>query len=233
MSDADRTRSLDRDRVLARLFAACVLGRFDVVRALRRGCAPGEPDRRWRETVLQVHVFAGVPRQVETYAVLAECGGLGELEPGESTEVAAAGAQGGQGAPGAAEVARASAASTRARGQALFDRIYERQADGVRRMLVTSHPDFAEWVLGHAYGRVLTRDGLDARTRELLACAALAALGQDRQLASHARGAVRCGADVTDVHATLDAIADMVEPERLLDARRVVDRFAGGASDPG
>ena len=184
-----------------------------------------------------VEIFAGVPRQVETYAVLAECGGLGTLEPGEATEAAAAEAacaarpQGAQAAQGAAEVARASAASTRARGEALFDRIYERQADGVRRMLATSHPDFAEWVLGHAYGRVLTRDGLDARTRELLACAALAALGQDRQLASHARGAVRCGADVTDVHATLDAIADMVEPERLLDARRVVDRFAGGASD--
>lgn len=193
-----------RDRVLVRLFVACVLGRFDDVRDLRRAAAPGEPDRRWREVVLQVHVFAGVPRQVESYAALGECGGLGALEPGE----------------------QGTAADAHARGVALFERIYGRNAPDVRAMLAGHHPDFDAWVLDHAYARVLARDGLSAAFRETLACAALAALGQERQLASHARGAIRCGARVADVHAALDAIADFVPPERLSEAHRVVERFA-------
>src|SRR5687767_6157714 len=71
------------DRRLVRLFTACVLGRFDVVRELRSSAVPPEPDRRWREAVLQVHVFAGFPRLVEAYGVLALEGGLGEEGPDE------------------------------------------------------------------------------------------------------------------------------------------------------
>jgi alkylhydroperoxidase/carboxymuconolactone decarboxylase family protein YurZ len=193
-----------RDRRLARLFAACVLGRFDVVRAVRASAPAGEPDRAWRETLLQVHVFAGVPRAVECYTLLAECGGLGVV--------------------GADEVAEAP--DRRARGEQLFERVYGRASGGVRTMLVESHPLFAAFVLEHAYGRVLARDGLEAVRRELLGCAALAALGQDRQLASHARGAVRCGADAENVLEILREIEDLVPPERLEESRRVVERFA-------
>ncbi|MBL8859177.1 MAG: carboxymuconolactone decarboxylase family protein [Planctomycetes bacterium] len=194
----------ESDRRLVRLFAAGVLGRFDVVRQLRTSCTGSEPDRRWREAVLQVHVFAGFPRQVELHGVLEECGGLGAYEPGEIGT-----------APDAAE-----------RGARLFERIYRDQSDDVRAMLVGHHPDYSEWMHAHAYARVLARDGLAASMRELLACAALTALGQPRQLASHSRGAVRCGASSAQVHAVLDVIADLVEPERLAEARRVVERFA-------
>ena len=199
------TTPLDaRDRRLVRLFAAGALGRFDVVRAVRASAPAGEPDRAWREALLQLHLFAGVPRAVECYAALAECGGLG--------------------APGPDEIGE-EGPSMRERGARLFERIYGRGADDVRAMLAAGHPDFAAWVLEHAYGRVLARDGLDAGRRELLACAALAALGQERQLASHARGAVRCGATGAGVLAALDEIADLVPEERLLSARRVVERF--------
>lgn len=190
---------------IVRLFVACVLGRFDVVRELRAACAPGEPDRRWREAVLQVHVFAGFPRLVESFDVLAECGGLGTFDANEL----------------------GSAPDARARGDALFTRIYRKHADDVRARLERHHPDFCEWTLTHAYGRVLARDGLDARMRELLACGALAAFGQDRQLASHVRGAVRCGATLAQVHAVFDALHDLVAPERLAEARRIAERFAG------
>lgn len=195
----------DRDRRLVRLFTGCVLGRFDVVRLLRGSCPSGEPDRRWREAVLQVHVFAGFPRLVESFDVLSECGGLGPFEDGEI----------------------GTASDAEERGARLFARIYQRNAEEVRGLLTRHHPDFAQWTLAHAYGNVLARDGLDAGMRELLACAALSALGQDRQLASHARGAVRCGADAAHVHAVLDEIADLVPPERLAEARRIAERFAG------
>jgi 4-carboxymuconolactone decarboxylase len=195
-----------RDRRLVRLFAACVLGRFDVVRAVRASAPASEPDRTWRETLLQVHVFAGVPRAVECYTVLSECGGLGAIEPGEVVE----------------------ATDRRERGAQLFERVYGRASDGVRTMLVESHPLFAAFVLEHAYGRVLARDGLHAARRELLACAALTALGQDRQLASHARGAVRCGATLEDILYVIEEIADLVPTNKLEESRRIVEKFAGG-----
>ena len=53
----------------------------------------------------------------------------------------------------------------------------------------------------------------------------LAATGHDRQLASHVRGAVRCGALPADVHAALDAVEDLVEPASMARARDVARRF--------
>jgi 4-carboxymuconolactone decarboxylase len=200
----------DADRRLLRLFTACVLGRWDVVRELRAAAVSPEPDRRWREAVLQVHVFAGFPRLVEAYGLLAEEGGLGALDHDELC---------------ASEDDR----DARARGRELFDRIYASDAPAVRAMLERHHPDFAAWIGEHAYGRVLARPGLAADRRELLAVAALAALGQDRQLASHARGSLRVGASAAALHETLEAIADLVEPVRLEQARRVVARFAARA----
>lgn len=189
---------------LARLFTAVVLGRWDEVERLRRAAPPGEPDRAWREAVLQAHVFAGFPRVVEAYGVLARCGGLGTPLPEEVL----------------AEPDRPE------RGRALFERIYGERSDAIRSDLAAGHPDFAAFVESHAYGRILSRPGLEPAQRELLAVAALAALGQDRQLASHARGARRCGASSAEVHAALEAVGDLIEPGRLEAARRVLERFA-------
>ncbi len=194
-----------RERRRLRLFAACVLGGWDEVRRVRREAAPDEVDRAWRETVLQVHVFAGFPRLVEAYGVLAEVDGLGRLAPDEATED-----------PVDVE---------RARGRVLFDRIYAEDAPRVRAMLESHHADFARWIEGHAYGRVLARPGLAGDRRELLAVVALAALGQDRQLASHARGALRLGARADELDAALEAVGDLIGAEKLERARRVVERF--------
>lgn len=195
---------LDEDRRLARLFVAIVLGDWDEVRAIRERAPPGEPDRSWREAVLQVHLFAGFPRQVEAYEVLAEVGGLGEEGPDEAL-----------GEPDLED-----------RGRELFAHIYGKNAKAVEDRLHAHHDDFGRWIVGHAYGRVLSRPGLAANRRELLAVGALAATGQTRQLASHARGAIHCGATPAEVLAVIDAAADLIRPERLEAAREVAAKFA-------
>jgi alkylhydroperoxidase/carboxymuconolactone decarboxylase family protein YurZ len=195
------------DLRLLRVFTAAVLGRFDELAHLRRTAPPGEPDRRWREALLQVHIFAGVPRAVEAYAVLEAQGGLGSAQ-GESDAAAPE--------------------ERRARGEQLFARIYETDAPAVLAMLERQHPDFALWVIEHGYGRVLARPGLEPRMRELLAVSALAALGQERQLASHVRGTLRCGGTRAELEEALAALTGLVEPVRLEHAQRVLERF--GAS---
>jgi len=75
-----------REERLVRLSAAIALGRGDVLAELRRTVPEGEPDRGWREAVLQAHLFAGVPRVVEACGVLAAHGGLGTPDADELEE---------------------------------------------------------------------------------------------------------------------------------------------------
>ena len=187
---------------LARLGTAIVLGEWEVVREVRASAPAGEPDREWREAVLQTHLFGGFPRLVEAYGHLADAGGLGQAAADEHE------------ASGSVE-----------RGAQLFDRIYGEGADPVRAMLTEHSPDYAAMIAEHAYGRVLSRPGLDAASRELIASCALAALGQDRQLASHARGALRCGARFDALVDCLDVVRDLMTDERHERALRIAERF--------
>ncbi len=192
------------NRRLSRLVVAIVQGRWDVVREVRAGAGPGEPDRAWREAVLQTHLFAGFPRLIEAYGVLEEAGGLGVPEPLEFELPVRDGAS----------------------GRALFERIYADRSESVRLTLESHHADFARWIEEHAYGRVLARGGLEPARREILAVAALAALGQDRQLISHSRGAIRCGATAADLRSALGAAGDLLDSTCLDRALRILDRLA-------
>lgn len=189
---------------LARLAVAVVLHDRGALRAFARTHGAASADRGVAETLLQCHLFCGVPRTIAALDTLREAGFALDASPPEE----------------------APPAERAARGDALFDRIYGDQHGAVRAHLARLEPTFARWVLDHAYGRVLSRPGLDAEERELVAMACLAATGHDRQLASHTRGAVRCGAAPGRCAGVLDAVAPLVDPERLARARDVVARFA-------
>jgi len=195
-----------KDERLVRFSVGICTGDWELVRTLRREAPAGEPDREWREVYLQCHLFAGFPRVVEAGEVLASVGGLGTPDPDETRP----------------QGDRFDA------GHELFGIIYAAKAEKVKASLVAFHPTLERWIEGHAYGRVLSRPGLSAARRELCAVASLAALDQDRQLASHVRGAVHCGAAPDEVAATIEAIADLLREDSLRRARRVVERFLRG-----
>ena len=159
-----------------------------------------------REVLIQCHLFCGFPR---TIAALDHLRGAG-IPPGPPP-----------GTPDGRVLPQGSPAA----GRELFDRIYGDGAQGVREHLQSLDPDLAALVAEHAYGAVLSRGGLEAPSRELLAGVMLAATGHDRQLASHVRGAVRCGADPMEVEAALDAVEDLVHPGDMKRARDVAARF--------
>jgi AhpD family alkylhydroperoxidase len=194
------------ERVLLRLSAAVTAGDWNALRELRRG---RRPDRGWREVLLQAHLFCGFPRVVEAWGVLREGGDLGSLDEDEREDWTTTGLPD--------------------RGRRLFDAIYAESADAVRATLAGHHPELARWIEEHAYARVLTRAGLTPRLRELAAVVALAVQAQDRQLASHTRGAVRLGATPAEVLEALEAVADLLEPALLERAREVVSAFANAS----
>ena len=190
------------EQVLVRLFVCAVTGDEDALVKVLEG-AEGVPDRRWREALLQVHLFAGFPRTIEAFEIFFRILGPDGFAP-EASEFAADPRE----------------------GDRLFDRIYASAADSVRGHLVELHPDLAAWVREHAYGRVLSRPGIAARMRELLAVAALCVTGPDRQFASHVRGAVRCGADPEEVLQTVKLVGDLMPSDRAPVVQTVLRRFA-------
>ena len=79
-------------------------------------------------------------------------------------------------------------------GSELFCAIYGKNNEAVRAMLKSYHQELHDFVLEAAYGRILSRPHLEALKRELIAVGVLAAQGQKRQFAGHARGAMHLGA---------------------------------------
>jgi 4-carboxymuconolactone decarboxylase len=133
------------------------------------------------ETLLQIALFAGFPRCISAFELLAR-------------QWPAATPPAGGGLPPAQQPAA---------GRALFDRIYGRNADAVRAMLAGHHQELHDFVLDCAYGRILTRGGLAPRQRELIAVAVLALQQQWPQLVAHARGARAFGAGDAALRETL------------------------------
>jgi 4-carboxymuconolactone decarboxylase len=100
----------------------------------------------------------------------------------------------------------------RVRGTRLCARVYGPVFPKLLATVRALHPDLAEWMVEHGYGRVLSRRGLSARDRELVTVAVLAATGWERQLHSHLLGARRCGAPLPAVRAAFETGLSMAQP---------------------
>ncbi len=110
------------------------------------------------------------------------------------------------------------------RGAALFRKIYLSHTDEVLERIRSFHPDLKDWILQHAYGRVLSRPVLSAKQRELAAVAALTVTRQYRQLLSHFRGAKRCGATVEEMAAVIQKMKSLAAPAVIKKAKRMLDQ---------
>jgi 4-carboxymuconolactone decarboxylase len=100
---------------------------------------------------------------------------------------------------------------------------YERLRENVREL----HPALDEWMIVDGYGKVLSRPGVDLRTRELCIVAACAVAGQQRQLHSHLHGALNAGATPGDVGLVLDALADLIARDDLAKYRQLLQKVSG------
>ena len=110
-----------------------------------------------------------------------------------------------QGWPASPRAAQAAAAAARAEVVSFSE---DRHARGLRALsditgssgaetvesLRDIAPDFADWIVDFSYGDVMTRPGLDRRSRQFATIAALTALGNAApQLKVHIAGALNVG----------------------------------------
>jgi len=133
-----------------------------------------------REAVLHAFLFAGYPRAIHAFEILDEV-----LEERQMYE-----------APPKDRTPPRAGLQTffRRRGRELFQEIYRHDTDLVVDRIRGFHPEFMDWIIEDAYGKVLSRPYLGLKCREILSVALLTALSLPRQLTPHMRGALRAGA---------------------------------------
>ena len=106
--------------------------------------------------------------------------------------------------------------------QIVYGDSYEPLRQNVREL----HPALDEWMIVDGYGKVLSRPGVDLRTRELCIVAACAVSGQQRQLHSHLHGALNAGASAGDLGLVLDALSDLIARDDLAKYRQLLQKVA-------
>jgi 4-carboxymuconolactone decarboxylase len=109
----------------------------------------------------------------------------------------------------------------RARGEALCETFYAGQYGKLRQNIAALHPDLERWMLEEGYGKVLSRPGLDLKTRELCIVGVLIGLDAPQQLYSHLRGALNAGATQEEVETAVETACGHTSLAAKENARKV------------
>lgn len=198
-------------RALVRLAAAIAGGTESAVRSEVELCATVADHALVEEIILQSYLFAGFPRALN--AMRAWRAASGDLAPDENPA-----------ARGGIEQWRRDGERTCA---VVYGDAYERLRDNIRAL----HPLLDEWMIVEGYGKVLSRSGLDLKTRELAIVAACAGARQQRQLHSHLHGALNSGASVGELDATLRALSDLLPPAAVESYRQLLRKVVAARGE--
>jgi 4-carboxymuconolactone decarboxylase len=157
------------------------------------------------EIILQSYLFAGFPRALNAARAWRSVSGR----------------------PAPAEDVEASVEDLdlwRERGEETCEIVYGDSYEKLRQNIRDLHPALDEWMIVDGYGKVLSRPGVDLRTRELCVVAACAVSGQQRQLHSHLHGAINAGSSVGELAAVLDALTDLISRDDLSRYRQLLQK---------
>jgi 4-carboxymuconolactone decarboxylase len=158
------------------------------------------------EIILQSYLFAGFPRA---------------LNAARAWRAVSA-----RSAPAEDEESSVDLDEWRERGEKTCAIVYGDHYEKLRQNIRGLHPALDDWMIIDGYGKVLSRPGIDLRTRELCVVAACAVSAQQRQLHSHLHGALNAGASVDEVGAVLDALSDLISRDDLSRYRQLLQKVA-------
>ena len=195
-------------RVLVQLSAAIAASDEATVRYWLGEAAREVSAVHVEELVLQSYLFCGFPRALNAAREWRRVSQRLAPDSDEAEEV------------GLAE-------EWRARGERTCALVYGSMYERLRLNVRDLHPALDSWMVVDGYGKVLGRPGLDLERRELCIVSACAAMGQDRQLHSHLRGALNVGVAPAALRETLAAIAGLIGAERTRSAHLLLGRVLG------
>lgn len=195
-----------RTRYLVRLAAAVAGCSEPKLRAVMAESHSAEWAEQVEEVILQSYLFAGLPRALNAMRAWRATGAQ-PAQPATHGYVAMQ--------------------ELRRKGEETCAIVYGSSYERLRENIRALHPELDEWMIVEGYGKVLSRPGLDLRSREMCIVAACAATGQKRQLHSHVRGLRNAGASVAEIHGMLDAISDLIDVDSDRDAREMLAHVVG------
>jgi 4-carboxymuconolactone decarboxylase len=198
----------DETAVLVRLAGVIAAGTEAEVREslthAASACRPG-----WvEEAVLQSYLFAGFPRALNAAREWRRISGVEapDRDEGEDFE---------------------NASTWRVDGEQTCAQVYGRFYERLRHNIRQLHPALDAWMIVEGYGKVLSRQALDLKRRELCIVAACAVARQDRQLHSHLHGAMHVGASPAEVGAALACVEDLLGADDSRRYRQLLSRVLG------
>jgi alkylhydroperoxidase/carboxymuconolactone decarboxylase family protein YurZ len=107
------------------------------------------------------------------------------------------------------------------RGARVCGEVYGRTFHKLLVNLRGLHPALESLVVVDAYGKLIGRDGLDLKRRELCTLAEIAVLDTPRQLHAHLRGALNTGSTVQEVDDVLALVERDVDAAHALRVREL------------
>lgn len=194
--------------------AAAIAGanEADTRSAMEQCVAMGDPVGV-EEVILQSYLFAGFPRTLNAARIWRAVSGRAAPDTDSSAE-------------------RANGENWVRMGEKTCHTVYGESYEMLRENISALHPALDAWMIADGYGKVLSRPGLDLKTRELCILAACAASGQQRQLHSHLHGALNCGATPGEVSETFDALSALVDKTELSRYRALLARVLSRRHPP-
>jgi Uncharacterized homolog of gamma-carboxymuconolactone decarboxylase subunit len=165
---------------------------------LRAAVAGGVAPAALAEAIMQLSVYAGFPAALNSFALL---GAVLDEPPDQHPTTADP-----HPAPMAEDVVSESRQLRRSRGLAALAATSSASGEAVVHSFDDVAPEIGRMIVEFCYGDIFHRSGIDAKTRELTACAALAARGAATDatpLRVHIRAAIRAGARKEEVVETL------------------------------
>jgi 4-carboxymuconolactone decarboxylase len=143
------------------------------------------------EVLIQLSVYRGFPAALNAFAVAKDIFAAGSPTIGANVP------------PPAVVESRADRLE---RGRATLAKTSGSSGDAVVRSFDDVAPDLGRMIVEHSYGEVFSRSGIDMKSRELSACAALAAVGSattEIPLRVHINAALNVGATREEILETL------------------------------
>lgn len=162
-------------------------------KALEEALINGIPSATLREVILTSYLFDGFPTALEGFRILEEAVGDQSLPTTDFSYT------------------HSNIELWRRRGETLCRQVYGPQYHTLISRINTFAPELQDAMIVEGYGKVLSRDELDAKIRELIVVAMLAVKNRPRQLLSHCLGALRLGVTKKTLHSAITAINDYTD----------------------
>ena len=154
--------------------------------------------RRIEEAILQCYLFAGFPAVIESFKVLRDVVGQKNAKAKEYD-----------------------VEKFYVNGVETCRKVYKEDYEKLIQNMKALHPEIAQWMIIEGYGKVLSRDVLSLREREILNVAILTTLGWERQLRSHLKGALNVGVERSQIFKVFKNISDICGRRKIKKAKEI------------